>query len=149
MAKGLPEVEVAVALITCDKKILAVYSPAWAAFTLPMTKRRQWKDPNVKGGVRLEDWRHAAARAAGEYLRQTIKGFPQDPALEVDRFRQGDRDGLVKLYHYKVYRVVIGKEGPLVPGARTEWLTWVDFQNPNREPISPTARELLKRHGPI
>ncbi|MBM4040913.1 MAG: hypothetical protein FJ290_20630 [Planctomycetes bacterium] len=149
MAKGLPEVEVAVALITCDKKILAVYNPAWAAFTLPMTKRRQWKDPNIKGGVRVEDWRHAAARAAGEFLLQTIASFPDEPALEVDAFRQGDREGVVKLYHYKLYRVAVTEGTPLVPGLRSEWLTWVDLQNPNREPISPTARELLKRHGPI
>ncbi len=149
MARELPKVEVAVALITCGKKILAVYNDAWSAFTLPMTKRRQWKDSAIKGGVRVEDWHRAAARAAGECLLDTIAAFPKEPEFPLEELRQGDREGVVKRYHYEVFRVEVDEGAALVPGRRTQWLTRLELLDDSREPISPTAREILKKHGPI
>ena len=43
-----PEVDVAVALIVRRERILTTYNPRWGAFTLPMSKRRSWNDPNVR-----------------------------------------------------------------------------------------------------
>ena len=62
----IPEVEVAVAVIQLADRILAVYNPQWRCFTLPMTKRRKWVDPNpeVKSKTREEDWLVAATHSS-------------------------------------------------------------------------------------
>ena len=55
--------DVAVAMIKNGEHILAVYNDKWSSFTLPMTKLRQWEDPNTTAGKRIEAWHDAAIRA--------------------------------------------------------------------------------------
>jgi len=140
---GFPQVEVAVAVITEDARILAVYNPLWSSFTLPMTKRRAWQDPDIGPANRQEDWGDAAARAAAEWLGQTSTAAPQLLA-EIPEYRQGDRDGVWKRYSFQVFQIPPGTHHGPRPGAISQWLTVNDWLDPNRRPISPTARDLIK-----
>lgn len=138
-----PMVDVAVTVIMHGKYFLAVYNRDWGAFTLPMTKRRRYEDPNVEGGIREEEWVHAASRAAAEWTGRTSTSGPK-VLLEIAEFRQGDRDGKWKRYHFQVFLLPLDEKPSLVPGAIAEWLTPDDFLNKNRQPISPTARHLIQ-----
>jgi hypothetical protein len=134
-----PLVDVAVALITDGGRILAVYNPKWGAFTLPMTKRRDWHDPAVPASRHAEDWGDAAARAAAEWLGRTCDPVPLfDDAGE---YQQSDRDGTCKRYQFRVFRQAVEGEPGLVPGAIAEWLTPAEFLT--RRPVSPTARHVI------
>src|SRR5437868_6979168 len=56
MANPLPAVDVAVTVIARGALLLAVYNPSWGAFTLPMTKRRQFHpEPSVPLSAIPED----------------------------------------------------------------------------------------------
>jgi hypothetical protein len=142
---GFPCIEVAVAVITQGPKILAVYNPLWSSFTLPMTKRRTWEDPNVPPeNKEEEDWLEAAARAAGEWLGQTFTIAPQK-LIEIPEWRQSDRDGVWKRYSFQVFQIPLeSNQGPR-PGAVCQWLTVNEWLDPQRRPISPTARYLTQQ----
>ena len=58
----IPIVEVAVTVFCQPGLVLTVYNDKWGSFTLPMTKRRRWEDPSLRGGVKTEAWRDAAIR---------------------------------------------------------------------------------------
>jgi hypothetical protein len=133
--------EVAVTLITEDQRILAVYNANWAAFTLPMTKRRAWRDPRAPKQLHAEEWLDAAARAAAEWLGRTC--VPEFVFDDKGDYQQSDRDGTWKRYHFQVFRLRLQEEPKLVNGAVTEWLTAAEFLD--RRPISNTARYLIKR----
>jgi len=136
-------VEVAAVVIVRDRKILAVFNENWGAFTLPMTKRRMWKDAGAR--IENEDWAHAASRAAGEWLAKT---FTSPPVFCVDapEYEQSDRDGVLKRYWFKVFRFCLDEDEDqeLVHGAHAEWLTADQFLEKDRRPISPTAVALLQ-----
>jgi hypothetical protein len=140
---GFPQVEVAVAVITQDTRILAVYNPLWSSFTLPMTKRRTWQDPNIPPAHREEDWADAAARAAAEWLGQTSTAVPQLLA-EIREFRQSDREGVWREYTFQVFQIPPGTHRGPRPDAVCQWLTVNEWLDPERRPISPSARELIK-----
>jgi hypothetical protein len=141
-----PLTEVAITLIRRGAKkdqILAHYSPNWDAFTLPMTKRRKYFDPDVDSEARLEDWLDAAARAASEVLGRTCS-----PTALLEDFlpehEQSGRDGKWRLYRFRVFEVVL-RDGESLPAGQTvEWLTTDQFLDPNRRPISPTARHVIR-----
>ena len=140
----IPELDVAVALIQRGESFLAVYNPKWGQFTLPMTKRRQWRDPNMAKDAPLnhEQWIDAAARAAAEWLERTC--FPvTEPVVESPGYQQSDRDGIWKRYHFKVFRVELAEDEDVPEGKVVEWLTPADFKDEDRRPVSPTARHLI------
>src|SRR5581483_12277456 len=93
MAIDIPRVDVAVAIIVRRDRLLISFSLPWSSFTLPMTKRRLWQDPQIPAATREEPWVEAAARAAGESLGQTFTQAPEYLA-DLAEFRQGDRDGV-------------------------------------------------------
>jgi hypothetical protein len=136
-----PVVDVAVTLITRGGRVLAVYNPRWGAFTLPMTRRRDWHDPAVAASHHGEDWADAAARAAAEWLGRTCDPKPllDDPG----GYQQSDRDGAWKRYHFQTFQVALADDPALAPGAVVEWLTPAELLSPTRRPISPTARHLI------
>src|SRR5260370_21720569 len=116
MAKkpDFPLVDVAVTVITQGPRILATYNTHWGSFTLPMSKRRAWHDPNVPRSDHVEDWLDTAARAGAEYLGRTCT-----PVFLFDdqgEFQQSDRDGQWKRYHFHVFRVASPGESPLAAG---------------------------------
>ena len=138
-----PLVDVAVCLITCGPRLLLVWNRKWGEFTLPMTKRRVWHDPRVAASHRAEDWQDAAARAGAECLSKTCS---LTSLLEVPgEYKQSDRDGLWKRYHFQVFQISFGYHPRLIPGTVVEWLTPDEIQN--CRPVSPTARFLIgKQH---
>jgi hypothetical protein len=139
-------VEAAVTLIVQRNRLLAVFNEPWSAFSLPMTKRRQWHDPNpnLDDAIRTEDWVDAAARAVADWLG---KSFVKPPKflLDIAEFRQGDRDGLWKRYHFQVFRVTVAPEVKPRRDAIAEWLTPAQLLDRERRPISPTARYLVEQ----
>ena len=139
-----PEVDVAVALIVRDGKILTKYNPKWGAFTLPMTKRRCWKDPSVPVEKREELWADAAGRAAAECTRKTFS-IDFEPLEDVANYRQSDRMGKWQRYHFQIFRIDLHEDPP--PMEETEWLSPADILDPRRRPVSPTARDLVRLLG--
>jgi len=136
-------VEVAVALIRRRSKILTVFNPMWGSFTLPMTKRRRLQDVRLKRGWRLEDWMDAASRAKAECLGSTSIQEPEVLVEDAIGFQQSDRDGKWKRYHFMVFDTRVGAQETLVDGVVAEWLTADQILDPNRRPISETARRLI------
>lgn len=141
---GIPLLDVAVALIEAGERVLVVYNDEWKAFTLPMTKRRDWTDPGMPAAPeRQEEWIEAAARAAAEWLGRTL--MPQEiadpPIVNDSEYAQSDRDGTIKRYHFQIFEVKIDKGERLAPGAVVEWLTLEEIAT--RRPISPTTRYLI------
>jgi len=142
---GVPLVDVAVALVTVGEGVLVVYNDNWQEFTLPMTKRREWMDPNMRGGAqRAENWVDAAARATAPWLGRTLTPdeIAAEPLLEEASFLQSDSDGIVKRYHLQVFSVKLTRRPQFPPGTMAEWLNFEDFRQ--RRPISQTARHIIE-----
>lgn len=139
-----PKVDVAVAMITCGKRILAIYNPKWGAFSIPMTKRRKWRDRAVRLGAKEEEWPLAASRAAAEVLGRTLA--PEElplPLHEILEYRQNDADGVWKLYNLHVFKLPLPKiPASLGLGIDGEWLVADQLQK--NVPVSSTVRYLLK-----
>lgn len=143
MAEFPPKsLDVAVTAIRRNDLILAGFNPAWGAFTLPMSKRRQWAMPDDPQMVRWEPWEEAAVRNVVEWFGHTLLDEPRF-LLEVREFRQSDRDLVVKEYNFQVFTVTSPEGEALVDGAIAEWLTVEQFLDVRRRPISPTARFLI------
>ena len=136
-------IEIAAVVIACQGRILAVHNARWGSFTIPMTKRRRWQDPAVLSGVREEEWSITATRAVAEVLGRTLPKEELRKSLsQVRQYKQSDIDGIWKLYDIEIFQFKVKEEPPLAPGVIAEWLTPGEFQA--REPMSPTARFLLK-----
>ena len=112
-----PEVRLAAVAITRGPEFLTVFNPKWCAFTLPMTKRRVWTDPEVPAADHEEDPLHAALCAVAEVLARPFAPFefPGPVELvELQPFQQSDRDGVWKLYRFDVFRMELpGGRHPL------------------------------------
>ena len=129
-------VDVAVALILKDGQVLAVYNENWGAFTLPMAKRRVWKDEEEDSLVG-ERWEDAAGRAASEVLGRTV--LLRKLTLPEDRLHgRSWRDGRVKAYRYQTFLVLRSAPEPR-DGILCEWLSPGDLLDNQRHPISETA----------
>jgi len=142
-ALPFPCLDVAVCLIRSPHHVLAAYNLQWETFTLPMTKRRRWQDPDVPIRFREEEWVDAAARAAAEWLGRTLRPSPLF-LLDVAEYQQSDRAGLWQRYHFQVFSVTLEAEPAVVPGKIVEWLRPDDFLDDERRPISSTARDLSR-----
>ncbi len=146
---------VAVVAITWGKRILTVYNEKWRSFTLPMTKQREWLDPAFPGRpARREDWVHAAARAATEWLGGlvTTKASAEEEKPRFHHMRevliaaslsQGDRDGLIKKYNFRVYQMDFERKPKVHMDSLTKWLTVEEILDSQLQPISDTARFLV------
>lgn len=141
----MDQVDVAVIVVTRGPRVLTVFNASWGSFGLPMTKRRVWTDPNIPPAHREESWTAAAARAAAEALGRTVSLPGLELLADIPEYRQGDRDGVWKRYHFQVFRLTL-PEGTDVPTrAAVEWLTVDELLDPNRAPISATARDLFPK----
>jgi hypothetical protein len=109
-----------------------------------MSKLREWEDPGQKDGKQKESWADAAARAAGEWIAETFYLEPQARFALIE-IQQSDRDEKWKQYHFQVFQIDAQRDTKLSPGARIEWLSPDDILDPNRRPISDTARMLVQR----
>lgn len=139
----LPLVDVAGVLITSGDKVLAVYNEKWGAFTIPLTKRRSWKDPGAeKDQERVEDWEDAALRAASEWMGRTTTQVPEHLG-DVAEFQQSDRDAQWKRYRVQAYRIQLDEDASLPAGKIAEWLTVDELLDEKRRPVSPTARHVV------
>lgn len=135
--------DVAVTVIHCQGKVLAVYNPRWGMFTLPMTKVR-WEQSAAHTEVgRRRAWFVAAVRNVMESLGITTI-HRVNLLSELTDIRQSERDGSVNHYHFKIFHFPL-HELPVSCPVVAEWLKPSDFIDPARQLISPTA-DLLIRH---
>jgi ADP-ribose pyrophosphatase YjhB (NUDIX family) len=140
----VPALDVAVALLRFGDKILLVHNPVWGAFSLPMTKRRERADPSIRDSKTSESWSDAAVRAAAEALGRTLVMQPTE-VLDLPDYEMSDRDDVWKRYHYKVFEFRFEKEQPLARSVAGELLTRQQALDPQRKPISVSARAILER----
>jgi len=134
----LPSVDVAVTLLQHGNRILAGYNSQWGAFSLPMTKRHVWKDPDLPDGLREETWENAAVRAAAEWIGRTTLAVPQLICDKEFEYRQSDRDGHWKRYSFRVFKLAV--ESEVLGGTEAyEWLTPAELVDPKRRPVSESA----------
>jgi len=139
----MPLLDVVVVLLMKGEKILSVYNQNWGSFTLPMSKRRTWQDPeSAEGSEHVEDWEDAAIRAAAEWLRKTMTGKPEF-LLDMSEFQQSDRDAKWKRYHIQVFKISMESTEGVGGGRAVEWLTADEFIDEHRCPMSPTARHVM------
>jgi hypothetical protein len=139
-----PTVEAVALLLTQGEKTLAIFNPNWGAFTLPMSKRKQFRDSVVSHAARPEDWGRAAARVAAEVLGRSFAPNEFPKALcEIKDFEQSDADGVWKLYTIQVFSLQLEEGTALTPRGVTEWMSVADFKG--REPVTHTARFLFDR----
>lgn len=136
-------VDLAAVLVMKGDKILLAWNDKWGSFTLPMSKRREWKDPEAKeGSQRTEEWEEAAVRAAAEWMGRTITEKPE-VILDMAEFQQSDRDASWKRYHVLAFEIAVGDDDEPAAGRLTEWLTADEIVDESRRPISPTARHIV------
>jgi ADP-ribose pyrophosphatase YjhB (NUDIX family) len=141
----MDKVDVAVVVITRGQRLLTVFNSSWGSFTLPMTKLRIWDDPSVPSSRREETWIQAAARAAAENMGRTISFDELEFMADLPEFRQGDRDGIWKRYHFQVFRLTLSESAELKTRGIVEWLTVEELLDSKRAPISPTACALVPK----
>lgn len=143
-AGSCPTVEAVATVLADGPKILAVFNPRWGGFTLPMSKRKQFRDSSVSAVTRTEEWACAAARVAAVVLGRSfmMDEFPR-PLCEIKDFEQSDADGVWKLYTIQVFGQAVAGDVRLAPGVVAEWLRPEDFQQ--REPMTRTVRFVLGR----
>jgi len=139
----MEQIDVSVVAVTRGSRVLMMFNRSWGSFTLPMTKRRLFVDPNLPSGRPEEAWNEAAARAAAEALGQTIPLNQLELLADIPEYRQGDRNGEWKRYHFQIFRFALPEEATVKGGLPIEWLTIKELLDPNRAPISPTARDLI------
>lgn len=140
---GSRHVEVAVTVIRRGAALWAPYNPKWAAFTLPMTKRRGQENRDNSEIEESEPWPEAAKRNVVEWFECSFdQNF--DCLMDIDGYRQSDRDLFVKIYHFRVFALAADNRLTLRPDVVGEWLARSDFQEFHRRPISPTARFLVE-----
>lgn len=139
-----PTVEAVATVLANGRKILAVFNPRWGGFTLPMSKRKQFRDSSISEAIRPEEWPAAAARVAAEILGRSFapEDFPR-ALCEIKDFEQSDADGVWKLYTIQVFGLAVADNVRLAPGVVAEWLLPEDFKT--REPMTRTVRFLLAR----
>lgn len=137
------KVEISAVVIVRDRRILAVFNPAWGSFTLPMTKRRVLQGKKVPTAPAEETWEHAAARAYAEVIGKTVSRFAK-VATHTPGLTQGDRTGEVKNYQIETFRCDLPSGIEPRSDVTTEWLTLDEWLDPQRMPISPTAVHILK-----
>ena len=136
-------VEVVVTVIHHGRKILLVFNAQWGAFTLPMTKLRQWPYGEYEELDKTEDEYDAAMRNAGEVLGKTST---RGPKLLLDNhvveIQQSDRDSKKKRYAFRLFAFPVDAPD-LAPGVLGEWLDVSEILDNERRPISKTARSLI------
>ena len=139
-----PNVEAVATVIAQGSKILAVFNPRWGGFTLPISKRKTFRDSVMDSPAKPEDWPKSAARVAAEVLGRSF-GPGELPRLlcEIKDYEQSDADGVWKLYTIQVFGLKVAGDVRLAPGVSVEWLGSEDFQT--REPMTRTARFILAR----
>jgi hypothetical protein len=139
----MEQIDVAVVAVTRGARLLMAFNSSWGSFTLPMSKRRLFADPNLPPAKREEAWNEAAARAAAEALGQTIPLKQLELVADIPEYRQSDRNGEWKRYHFQVFRLALPEDVAVKGTVPVEWLTVKELLDPNRAPISPTARDLI------
>lgn len=141
MANAINRIDVVVTVVYCEDHLLTIYNPSWGAFTLAMTKLRE-RPFGLTSASRWERGEEAAMRNLAECLGTTSA---RPPLLLMDHagLSQSDRSGQVNQYAFQVYGFAV--DGQQVrPGNTAQWLTATEILDAERQPISPTARELVR-----
>jgi hypothetical protein len=144
MIASFPKVPVAVTLIHFGSDLLLVYNAKWGAFTLPMTKQRRWPHPSDPCKTFAESWENAATRNLAEWLGRTFTSPPQH-ILDIEDYQQSDRDLKTKQYHFRLFAAAVDSADERVVWAAAESLSPAEILDPDRRPISPTARMLVQQ----
>lgn len=142
-AAPFPTVETAVLVLVRDGQLLAVYNEPWGAFTLPMTKRRQEPGPTPDAEPQLEAADSTAVRVVAETLGRPLgeNERPERVKLDLQPYRQSDRDGQWKRYTHSVFVLRTQEEPRPVDGAAWIWLDPKDA--PKLSPVSPTLQDIV------
>ena len=112
-------------------------------FTLPMTKLRRRKLGIDRAGTQWKLGEDAAMRNVADCFQMTSTQLP-NLLLDVGGVRQSDRTDDIQFHQFHVYCFEFG--GPNLPaGVVGEWRDSEEILNPQRRPISPTARLLVGR----
>jgi hypothetical protein len=144
MNSPLPAVDVVVTVIYHSEQVLLVFNPKWGAFTLPMTKLRQWPYGENPSPARSELPEDAAMRNVGECLGKTFLEGSQSLRQEIIELAQSDADSAAKRYLYRVF-AFHALDTALAPGVAGEWLRINEILDEQRRPISKSARSLVRQ----
>ena len=144
---AIPEVRLAAVAITRGPEFFTVFNPKWGAFTLPMTKRRVWTDPEVPAADHEEDPLHAAsARRPRRWDGPSPPSSSPGPVelVELQPFQQSDRDGVWKLFRFDVFRMEL-PGGVTRAGGRSAPSAWLTLDHlRSHQPVSPTAVRIVE-----
>jgi 8-oxo-dGTP pyrophosphatase MutT (NUDIX family) len=141
MSAPISRVDVVATVIYCGDRLLLVYNDGWGAFTLPMTKLRNWQVGLDAAESRWELGHEAALRNVAEGLHAAVD---RQPVLLMDfgNLRQSDRSHRINHYAFQVFGFEADRQ-EVGPGIVARWLTCAEILEPARQPISPTARKLV------
>jgi hypothetical protein len=141
MSDAISRIDVVATVIYSGGRLLTVYNDSWGAFTLPMTKLRNWQVGLDAAQVRWELGSEAALRNVAECLRATTD---REPGLLMDygNLMQSDRTRRINHYAFQIFGIEVDRQ-EAAPGVVAQWLTPDDILDPARQPISPTARKLV------
>lgn len=135
---------IAVTVISQAKmtRLLAVFNPRWGAFTFPMTKIRDYEDPETNMGARQEEPLSAATRAAAEVVGRTlVRTELPNPLFLTSKGDLSPARLRWNMYYLHIFALDLSQETTLAGSANVEWLTPAEFDS--HEPVSPTARFIL------
>jgi hypothetical protein len=142
MDSPIAAVDVVVTVIYHGDRVLLVYNPRWGAFTLPMTKLRQWPFGEKPTPARIEKEDDAAMRNVGECLGRTYVEAPTRLHEDIIALEQGDRESRSKRYQYRIFGFPVAT-AEHAPGIAAEWLRVDEILDEERRPISKTAESLV------
>jgi hypothetical protein len=142
--KKCRQVLAAVALVTCESKLLVIFNEKWGRFTLPITKL---KDTFVNDDGYMDAaqnvWSESSVAAAEEHL-----GAGQAPDGEyimiLDDFMSSGRDSATKRYTLGVYHFPVPTlELPDATGR--QWLTVNEIMTDTAPLMSQTALRVVNQ----
>jgi ADP-ribose pyrophosphatase YjhB (NUDIX family) len=143
MAELIDRIDAVATVAYCGHELLTVHNRHWGAFTLPMTKLRNWESGVVGNPPRRERGAEAALRNVAEFVGTTTTQTP-GLLLDVSDLRQSDRTGEVNHYHVQIYGFELSGRR-VAAGVVADWLTPNEILDASRHPVSPTARALVAK----
>lgn len=136
-------VEVApVLILDAHGRILLTYNVKWAAFSLPMSKRKSLPLDSMDDTATEEPIETTALRAAVEVIGRPLLHKPQRVVADVKPYHASARDGTWKRYQYQLFAMRFDGTATPLPGHTAVWLSPEELET--HEPISPTVREILR-----
>ncbi|MFT5240081.1 MAG: hypothetical protein ACI9OU_001161 [Candidatus Promineifilaceae bacterium] len=142
--KKCRQVLAAVALVTCESKLLLIFNEQWGHFTLPITKLKDTflNDDGCMDAAETV-WTEAGVSAAQEYLSsgQASKG---EYLMVLDDFMSSGRDSATKRYTVSVYHFAVPTLD-LPDATGPQWLTVNEIMTETAPLMSQTALRVVNQ----